>query len=169
MEAKGHTHLKEFSPIKAIGHIVCNANKCGGCQTCMAMCSLSHHGAVSPQLSGIQIMMFPRDGAVIYWNVCQQCKGSECLYACPTGALHVDEITGARVIDPEVCVGCRLCQQACPNRTRDPYFYGDGLSPIRYDSENNVCFKCDLCGGDPMCIKFCPQEALSMSGGIRNG
>lgn len=148
---------------EAIGHIVHDPELCAGCRTCMAVCSLSHSGAVSPELSGIQVLMFPRDGAVVDSNVCQQCQGPECLYACPVeGALYIDEATGARVIDPAKCIGCRLCQQACPNKKSDPYYYGDGLSPIRYDAENNVCFKCDLCGGDPLCVKFCPKNALSL-------
>jgi carbon-monoxide dehydrogenase iron sulfur subunit len=148
---------------EAIGHIVIDPELCAGCSICMAVCSLSHNGAVSPELSGIQVMCFPREGAVVNSNVCQHCKGPECLYACPTGAIYIDEATGARVIDPEKCIGCRLCQEACPNKKSDPHYYGDGLSPIRYDAENNVCFKCDLCGGDPLCVKYCPFGALRAS------
>jgi len=147
---------------EAIGHIVHDPEVCAGCRTCMAICSLSHSGAVSPELSGIQVLMFPSEGGVVHSNVCQHCKGPECLYACQVGALYIDEATGARVIDADKCIGCRLCQQACPNKKSDPYYYGDGLAPIRYDAENNVCFKCDLCGGDPQCVKFCPMNALSI-------
>ncbi len=148
---------------EAAGHIVHDQQLCAGCRTCMAVCSLSHNGAVSPELSGIQVMWFPREGSVVDSNTCQQCKGPECRAICATVALYIDEKTGARVIDEKKCIGCRLCQEACPNKTRDPHYYGDGLSPIRYNAEKNVCFKCDLCGGDPQCVKFCPMKALSLS------
>jgi Fe-S-cluster-containing hydrogenase component 2 len=43
--------------------------------------------------------------------------------------------------------------QACPKYPDAP--------PIMYDSERNICVKCDLCGGNPLCVKFCPEGALS--------
>jgi len=148
---------------QAAGRIVHDQELCAGCRTCMAVCSLIHSGAVSPELSGIQIMWFPREGGMVDSNICWQCKSPECLAVCEPEALHIDKKTGARVIDQEKCTGCRLCQEACPYKTSDPRYYGDGLSPIRYDAERNVCFMCDLCGGDPQCVKFCPMEALSFS------
>lgn len=150
---------------KAVGHIVHDPEMCVGCGTCMAVCSLSHHGVVSPQLSSIQVVMFAREGALIEANTCQQCEGPECMSACTiAGAMYIDEVTGARVIDTEKCIGCGECQKACPNRKSSPHYYGDGLAPIRFDAANEKYFKCDLCGGDPQCVKFCPKEALSLSG-----
>ena len=148
---------------KAVGHIVIDQELCAGCRTCMAVCSLCHNGDVSPELSGIQVMWFPREGGVVDSNVCQQCERPECLAICETGALYIDEKTSARVIDQKKCIGCRMCQDACRNKTRDRHYCGDGLSPIRYNTEKNVCFKCELCGGDPQCVKLCPMEALSFT------
>jgi ferredoxin len=31
---------------------------------------------------------------------------------------------------------------------------------IRLDDDTQFPLKCDLCGGDPQCVKFCPTEAL---------
>jgi Fe-S-cluster-containing hydrogenase component 2 len=31
---------------------------------------------------------------------------------------------------------------------------------IRLDEDTQFPLKCDLCGGDPQCVKFCPTEAL---------
>lgn len=31
---------------------------------------------------------------------------------------------------------------------------------MRYDTARHRVFKCELCGGDPQCVKLCPQEAL---------
>jgi Fe-S-cluster-containing hydrogenase component 2 len=32
---------------------------------------------------------------------------------------------------------------------------------ISLDPVTNVAFKCDLCGGDPECVKYCYNEALA--------
>jgi Fe-S-cluster-containing hydrogenase component 2 len=138
-------------PPPAMGRVVCDYNLCAGCRTCEAVCTLVHEGVQSRVLSRIQVRSSPikswRDQAF----TCKQCDGPECLWACPTGALHVDDKTGARVIDPEKCLGCKLCLQACPAYPN---------SPIRYDASRNICIKCDLCGGDPQCVFHCPEGAL---------
>lgn len=46
------------------------------------------------------------------------------------------------------CKGCDWCVQACE--------YG-GIS-IHPDTGLSVA--CDLCGGEPQCVEFCPEEAL---------
>jgi len=137
----------------AVGHIERNLETCAGCRTCEAVCSLSHDGVVSPRLARTGITDYILEGRRIEGYACRQCRGPECLYACPTGALHVDERTGARSIDPEKCTGCMLCMRACSQYPN---------TPIMYDPERNICIKCDLCGGDPLCVKFCPEAALSL-------
>jgi Fe-S-cluster-containing hydrogenase component 2 len=135
---------------QAIGHIAYNPENCAGCRTCMAVCSLYHEGAVQPELARIQVVapvlkIFDAQGVT-----CKQCQGPECLEACPVpGALYIDEKTGARVIDAEKCTGCKVCIEACPQYPN---------TPIRFDAEKNVAIKCDLCGGDPQCVKFCPKS-----------
>jgi len=31
---------------------------------------------------------------------------------------------------------------------------------VSLDRDKGVVFKCDLCGGDPECVKWCNREAL---------
>jgi len=33
---------------------------------------------------------------------------------------------------------------------------------IRIDPETKQAFKCDLCGGDPQCAKWCPTGAITV-------
>ncbi len=138
---------------KAIGRIIHNQDICSGCRTCEIVCSTYHEGISSPSLSRLQIKKYELGGYITDVMACKQCDGPECLWACPTGALHVDSNTGARVIDSEVCVGCQLCINACtvvPPR-------------VRFNPEKNISFKCNLCDGDPQCVKFCPTGALTAS------
>lgn len=137
----------------AQGHIVHDPDKCAGCRQCEIVCTLNKWDRVDPEISNIRVRTDVLGGFITEVEVCQQCAGAECMAVCPTGALHADEATGARVIDQKKCTGCQLCLQACPVRP----------SNIHYIAAKNTCMKCDLCGGDPMCVKHCPGEALSCS------
>jgi anaerobic carbon-monoxide dehydrogenase iron sulfur subunit len=139
------------APRNAIGHIERNGETCAGCRTCEAVCSLSHEGAVSPALARTWITDHILEGHRIEGCVCKQCAGPDCMYACRTSALSTDELTGARIIDPEKCTGCKLCMEACPQYPN---------SPIRYDAKRRICIKCDLCGGNPLCVQYCPEASL---------
>jgi Fe-S-cluster-containing hydrogenase component 2 len=136
-------------------HIVLNVESCAGCSICEAVCSLSHEGAVSPRFARLRITDYFVEGHRIEGRVCKQCTAAECLRVCRikgNGAISIDKETGAKLIDPEKCDGCQLCIEACPQNPN---------SPIFYDSGRNICFKCDLCHGEPLCVKFCPESSLS--------
>ena len=142
----------------ALGRVVHNPDICSGCRTCEIVCSTYHEGVASSYRSRLQWRKNVMDACITDIYNCRQCAGPECVAVCPTGALHIDADTGARVIDEEACVGCQLCLGACPVTP----------SMIRYDANTNTCFKCDLCGGDPQCVKFCPTGALQSSWDIQS-
>ncbi len=125
--------------------------RCTGCRTCEAVCSLKNTGRVQPSRSRIKIIRYEKLGE--YHNyipmVCQQCTTPLCMEACPTNAISRNEETGAMVVDEDACVGCRVCSMACP------------IGGVSIDPVNNIAIKCDLCNGDPECVKYCDIEAIS--------
>jgi len=117
--------------------------RCTGCRRCEIACSLHHEGWIWPEASRIRIFM-PFPGLEVI-HLCAQCDDYPCVEACPVEALSVDERTKAVLVDREKCTGCGVCIDACPGQV--PFLHPkDGKATI-----------CDLCGGDPECVKVCVE------------
>lgn len=80
--------------------------------------------------------------------MCFQCEDPSCLKVCPVHAIRRDE-NGAVVMNPDKCIGCMMRLNACP------------LGNISYHPAVGRVFKCDLCGGEPRCARYCPSGAIS--------
>lgn len=137
------------------GYIVYDPSLCTGCLSCEAACSAYHGGGtVRPSMSLITIEMDIFSGRETNFEPkpCLQCDEPQCLLACPVEAIAVDPETGARVVEETLCIGCKSCIEAC----------GEAFTPprIRFNTESNTAVKCDLCGGDPQCVRWCPNGAL---------
>lgn len=117
---------------------------CTGCQRCEIACSMHHEGWMWPEASRIRVFM-PFPGVEVP-HFCAQCDDYPCVEACPVDALSVDENTSAVIVDSEKCTSCGDCIKACPGKV--PFLH----------PETNKAVICDLCGGDPECVKVC-QEA----------
>jgi len=59
--------------------------------------------------------------------------------------MSVSEVTGAILVDKEKCTACGACINACPGRI-----------PHLHPTENYALI-CDLCGGNPQCVKVCHE------------
>jgi carbon-monoxide dehydrogenase iron sulfur subunit len=121
--------------------------RCTGCRLCETACSIHHEKVCAPERARIHVAKWEDKGVYIP-IVCQQCEVAICETVCPMHAIRRDPETRALVIDDESCVGCKLCLQFCP-------FGGIGVN-----DQNGKISKCDLCNGEPVCVKFCHPEAL---------
>jgi len=150
-------------------------NKCTGCRTCEAVCSQVNNkvningkeimGLGNPNFSNVIVYYF--NPPVDIPNRCVLCGDAPCIEACPvspdpaTGrkALYRDEKTGAIKNDKERCLGCGSCALACKQKR---------VGAIIPNPETNKPERiCNLCEGDPACVKYCPFGALSyIKGGL---
>ncbi len=124
--------------------ILVDSIRCSGCRLCEIACSLKHEGVIWPEASRIRVFEYIPSASVPH--LCVQCPDYPCVNACPTKALSVNEDTGAVIVDDEKCIQCGLCIDACP-----------GDVP-RIPRGKKTVVICDLCGGEPECVKVC-QEA----------
>lgn len=124
-----------------------DVDKCTGCKTCDIVCSLVKTGTCNPARSRRRTIHF--DEHILDVSLqCQQCDEPACMNICPAEAIHMDDETGAKIINHDKCIGCRMCTIACP------------FGSISTDPFTHQLIKCDLCSGDPACAKSCPTGAL---------
>ncbi|MGI9487376.1 MAG: cyclic nucleotide-binding domain-containing protein [Geminicoccaceae bacterium] len=135
--------------------------RCVRCDDCVRACAATHGG--NPR--------FIRSGPVHdQWMVahaCMHCVDPVCMVDCPTGAIHRERDSGAVTINPETCIGCATCAEACPygNIRMVELCEEDGRSIVDEVTRASIsrATKCDLCVdnfGGPACVRACPQDAL---------
>ena len=125
---------------------VIDVGRCTECKRCMIACSLVKSGGVRMHSSRIEIRPnWPETPEI---RVCrfEDCAGHPCIASCPVAA--ISESDGVVLIDAKACIGCGACVDVCPYQA--------------IKIESGIALKCDLCGGDPECVKEC------VTGAIRN-
>ncbi len=128
--------------------LVSDPKKCTGCKLCELACSLRHEGECNPDLSRIRIIDWNNQG--IYLPVsCQQCEDGSCMAVCPKDAIYRDDKLDRVMVDYDRCISCKMCISACP------------FGAIRFDENRGKIIRCDLCDGDPQCVRFCDTKALA--------
>jgi len=168
--------------------IVFDPYLCTGCMKCARACAEKWSAELFPEetkntvnleFSRIRPMRFQYVDVI---NVCQDCKlvawseNSEkapCEQVCPVAAISpIPEGEGKvgftgmgyKTIDREVCLGLDKCWR-CAEICEDQFASGISFDPI--EKKAQICTRC---GGDPACVKACPEPlALTWVPAMRNG
>lgn len=127
-------------------------DKCVGCRICEYICSLQKDKVFNPTRSRIRVVrIYPTTNASL---TCRLCEDAPCVIACPRKALTQSEETGVILVEDDLCNGCGWCFEACD------------FGAITLDPEKKVVRICDLCidrEAGPMCVEWCPEEALELT------
>jgi Fe-S-cluster-containing hydrogenase component 2 len=135
-------------------YLFAERRNCTGCRACEYACSVSRLGVVRPSVSRIHIYRHKRivDIPVICWH----CEDTPCVFACPNtpGSLSVDPNSNGIIHDPNTCSGesCLKCRDACPARY------------VRVHPDTGQPLMCDMCGGEPECVKACFRQSGNPQG-----
>ncbi|MFC2070561.1 4Fe-4S dicluster domain-containing protein [Chloroflexota bacterium] len=121
--------------------------KCTGCRACELACSILHEGVSNPSRSRIKVIKWEWEGRYVPMS-CQQCESAPCKAICPVKAISRDESLNRVMVDYDTCIGCRMCVAVCP------------FGAMGFDTLGKKVIKCDLCDGDPQCVRFCETKAV---------
>lgn len=132
-------------------YVVCDLDKCLGCGICEFVCSAVKERKLDPAFSRIRQVNFEPIGSMAI--ACLLCENPPCVAACPMEALLKEE-KGVIRVDEYKCNGCGWCILACQ------------FGAITLHPTNKAVMTCDLCDGDPECVKLCPFEDALVFGTI---
>jgi Fe-S-cluster-containing dehydrogenase component len=158
------------APPDAVGMLY-DTTRCIGCKACVVACAEANdlrpetawseglwQAPVDLNEKTKNIIKLYEDGPTRSFvkQQCMHCLEPACTTACMIGALKKREY-GIVTYDPDLCVGCRYCQMACPFNV--PKFeWSNAYTP--------VIVKCEMCnhrlaeGKIPACCEVCPREAV---------
>lgn len=144
--------------LKEMRRIYANEEICIGCHLCEVWCKVSHSRSKDilkafKSESPISRVHVEELGTISFAVQCRHCDEPDCVYACISGAMYIDEETKQVKHDPNKCVGCWTCIMVCHRGAIQ-----------RDEREGRIAAKCDLCPEleAPACVTHCPNEALSL-------
>ena len=136
-------------------------DRCTGCDDCVKACATTHQGTPRFVRNG------PQYGPLLFAHACMHCTDPVCMIGCPTGAIARDQNSGVISINPQTCIGCKVCSESCPydNIVMIQVHDAKGRGAIDRTTQLPVlqASKCDLCqeqSTGPACQNACPHEAL---------
>jgi Fe-S-cluster-containing dehydrogenase component/formate-dependent nitrite reductase membrane component NrfD len=141
--------------VTRVGFVI-DQRSCIGCHACTVACKEEHGvelGVFRTWVKYIEQGTFPN--ARRYFSVlrCNHCDDAPCVEVCPVTALYRRE-DGIVDFDPERCIGCKACLNACP------------YDALYIDPHSHTAAKCNFCahrvevGLQPSCEIVCPTDAI---------
>ena len=133
-----------------------NNETCIGCHACSTACKSENEvplGVNRTWVKSVETGVYPNVRRHFQVTRCNHCANPPCVRICPVTAMYQRE-DGIVEFDPEVCIGCKACLQACP------------YDAIYVDPESGTAAKCHYCahrtdlGLEPACVVVCPEHAI---------
>ena len=137
------------------GFIIDN-RKCIGCHACSTACKSENEvplGVNRTWVKYVETGVYPNANRHFQVTRCNHCENPPCVRICPVTAMYQRE-DGIVEFDPDTCIGCKACMQACP------------YDAIYIDPETHAASKCHYCahrvdvGLEPACVVVCPEHAI---------
>lgn len=131
--------------------------KCIGCHACTVACKSEHDvplGVYRTWVKYVETGHFPDNRRHFTVLRCNHCDDAPCIPSCPVTALYRRDQDGIVDFDPERCIGCKACLQACP------------YDALHIDPDTHTAAKCNFCahrvevGLEPSCQVVCPTQAI---------
>ena len=162
----------ELRNLKVVSKLI-DTSTCIGCKACEVACQEWNDLHIVPTTQTGTYQTMPSLD-VNYWNLiqfrerdigpdfawllrkdgCMHCGDPGCLKACPAPGAIVQYQNGIVDVNPDNCIGCKMCETGCP------------FDIPRYSEETGKMSKCTLCvdrgqvGLEPACVKSCPTGCL---------
>lgn len=137
------------------GFVIDN-RKCIGCHACSTACKSENEvplGVYRTWVKYVETGSYPDARRHFQVNRCNHCANPPCVRICPVTAMYQRD-DGIVEFDPDICIGCKACMQACP------------YDAIYIDPETDTAAKCHFCshrteiGLEPACVVVCPEHAI---------
>lgn len=129
-------------------------SRCSGCGRCVEACREGNNlSEDTPDRRRVSSFKRSRGRTFFISTSCMHCADPSCMRVCPAGAISKDA-HGIVQVDPNRCIGCKYCFQACPYGV--PQY--DSVSMDKCD----CCQKAGIAAGeeDPYCVRACKFGAL---------
>jgi Fe-S-cluster-containing dehydrogenase component/formate-dependent nitrite reductase membrane component NrfD len=137
------------------GFIIDN-RKCIGCHACSTACKAENEVPLSVNRTWVKYVetgAYPDSRRHFQVTRCNHCANPPCVRICPVTAMY-QRTDGIVEFDPDICIGCKACMQACP------------YDAIYIDPESHTAAKCHYCAHrvdlylEPACVVVCPEHAI---------